>query len=202
VVRTLLTATVDAAVAATWKIIMNHKLVPIVFLPLALWACDGGGDLSSNQLGAGFPSGPDTGHSCTLMGCPVSVRLTLAPGTSSYEIIKTLTVTACQNERCVEGSFASMALPAPGPGGGVGITLPNQEVSVSATVWGLDDGGFSITVAWNGWGSSIASGDVFTARLTSPDGTIAATTTKTPTFKTVTPNGPSCGPTCTVDVDL
>jgi hypothetical protein len=185
----------------------QNKLALLVLLSMA--ACSGSDpmndDLSDPSLrsptepgSAGGAGGGQAGtsQSCTLVGCGPAVRIKLQTLPWSFEQMRTLTVEMCQNDLCLTGALASLTGEAPTAGGGLGLTLPLDGRLVSATVWAQEGGGFYVELSWTGPAATLTDGDVFSVKLSSPEGQIVDSVEKTVTYRTFNPNGPSCGPTC------
>ena len=191
---------------------IQNKLALLMLLSLV--ACDGASTLGETDDAERSPSAPPaTGGEagtqpgpsvrCTLIGCGPSARLTLPALQWSFEQVKTLTVKACRNAVCVEGPLASLSGPAPEPGAGLGLSLPAATGPVAATLWSQAGGGYYAEVSWTEYDITLLQdGDVFEGTLVDSEGQIATSAAKTVSYRVVTPNGPSCSPTCKVDVDL
>jgi hypothetical protein len=137
--------------------------------------------------GASLPSSPGSAdRPCTAIGCLDGLHVEVtppggawAPGAYSFEIVTPAGTTTCAG-----------TLPLPACDAGPSLRCSGPPVSIG-------ESGCALPAAQHGFaGIDLGDGPATIAIAISKDGAELTRQTFTPSYRTVSPNGPTCGPTC------
>ncbi len=130
------------------------------------------------------PAAPDL--PCTAMACLDGLRIELAPaagtwgkGSYTFEVVTPAGTTTCEGSLPLPACDAGAALRCSGPPvsiGESGCALPAEQQGFASLELNEGPATFAVTIR--------------------KDGAELAKQTFTPAYRTVSPNGPQCGPTC------